>query len=44
MLIRREALWGTEARMPDEPAVSALAAVNAARLFGKIFKFGVLLL
>lgn len=44
MLIRREALWGTEARIPDEPGVSALAALNATRLCGRTLEFGVLLL
>lgn len=44
MLIRREALWGTEARIPDEPGVSALAALNATRLCGRTLGFGVLLL
>lgn len=44
MLIRREALWGTEARIPDERGVSALAALNAARLCGKLCEFGDLLL
>ena len=44
MLIRREAPWGTEARIPDERGVSALAALNAARLCGKLYEFGDLLL
>lgn len=44
MLIRREAPWGTESRIPGERGVSALAALNAARLCGKAYKFGNLLL
>ena len=44
MLIRREAPLGTESRIPGERGVSALAALNAARLGGKAYKFGNLLL